>query len=102
MQKCSSGHIEATQPDVIDIIRQKIITGTTIVTMKKGEKKVAEISASGFQIKSANFGANLDANFVAETVADIFNIDDDEEVVGEFQITKEDVKIQVNNKVFIF
>ena len=38
-QKCTSGHIEATQLDVVDIVRKIIHTGNTVVTKRKTAAK---------------------------------------------------------------
>ena len=86
LQKCSSGHIQATQKDVLHVIRKIIQTGTT----KVGKRKTAPKDQSQFVIKTTS---------IAEILDETFDFDDDVENVGTFNHTKEDVKITVNNKV---
>ena len=123
LQKCSSGHIEATQLDVVDIVRKLIHTGNTIVEKKR---KTAAKGESQFVVKQENFGDDeiLDDDPLNDLLADTFNFDDDKDVgnsnnkptitttttaklkgvadadvVGKFKNTEEEVVITVNNKV---
>ena len=121
-QKCTSGHIEATQLDVVDIVRKIIHTGNTVVT----KRKTAAKGESQFVVKQENFGDDeiLDDDPLNDLLADTFNFDDDKDVgnsnnkptitttttaklkgvadadvVGKFKNTEEEVVIKVNNKV---
>ena len=119
-QKCTSGHIEATQLDVVDIVRKLIHTGNTIVEKKR---KTAAKGESQFVVKQENFDDDeiLDDDPLNDLLADTFNFDDDKDVgnsnnkptitttklkdvvdadvVGKFKNTEEEVVIKVNNKV---
>ena len=122
-QKCTSGHIEATQLDVVDIVRKLIHTGNTVVEKKR---KTAGKGESQFVVKQENFDDDeiLDDDPLNDLLADTFNFDDDKDVgnsnnkptitttttaklkgvadadvVGKFKNTEEEVVIKVNNKV---
>ena len=119
-QKCTSGHIEATQLDVVDIVRKLIHIGNTVVEKKR---KTAGKGESQFVVKQENFDDNeiLDDDPLNDLLADTFNFDDDKDVgnsnnkptitttklkdvvdadvVGKFKNTDEEVVIKVNNKV---
>ena len=95
-QKCTSGHIEATQLDVVDIVRKIIHTGNTVVT----KRKTAAKGKSQFVVKQENF----DDDPLNALLADTFIFDDDKDVgnadvVAKFKNTEEEVVIKVNNEV---
>ena len=96
-QKCTSGHIEATQLDVVDIVRKIIHTGNTVVT----KRKTAAKGESQFVVKQNIFDEFDDPlnDLLADTF--IFDVDIivDADVVGQFKNTEEVVGITVNNKV---
>ena len=121
LQKCSSGHIEATQIDVVDIVRKLIHTGNTIVEKKR---KTAAKGESQFVVKQENFdddplNALLADTFIFDDDKDVGNSNNkptitttiatttttklkdvvDADVVGKFKNTEEEVVITVNNKV---
>ena len=122
LQKCSSGHIEATQLDVVDIVRKLIHTGNTIVEKKR---KTAAKGESQFVVKQENFdddplNALLADTFIFDDDKDVGNSNNkptittttttttttikikdvaDADVVGKFKNTEEEVVITVNNKV---
>merc|ERR1712223_2214784 len=96
VQKCTSGHIEATQLDVVDIVRKIIHTGNTVVT----KRKTAAKNESQFLVLKNIFDEFDDGfNGLLTGPGGAFDFGDEKDVVGQFKNTEEVVGITVNNKV---